>query len=81
MFRARAIPALAAVTLAAAFLPACNIIGPVAYLIEGPGTIEAQYELPDVTTVVYVDDRANVVNPTNLRRVIGDRTSSDLMEK
>ena len=72
---------MAAAALAAGFLPACNILGPVAYIIEGPGTVEAQYILPDVTTVVYVDDRANAVNPTTLRRVIGDRVSSDLMAK
>lgn len=81
MTRAASLAFLTAAVLAAACLPACNIIGPAAYIVAGPGTIDAQYVPPDVTTVVYIDDRANVVNPTTLRRVIGDRTSVDLMQK
>jgi hypothetical protein len=60
-------------------LGGCNIIGPATYIIGGTGYVEPEYILPDVPTVVFVDDRANVVNPVSLRRVIADRVSQDLM--
>src|SRR5687768_12660615 len=60
-------------------LCACNIIGPAAYILEGPPTIAAQHELADVPTVVFIDDRSNVVNPVSLRRVIADKVSEELM--
>lgn len=59
----------------------CNIVGPIAYAIEGTGTTPAQYTLPDVPTVVFIDDRINSVNPTLLRKEIAMRASTDLMEK
>jgi hypothetical protein len=57
----------------------CNIIGPAAYIIEGPPTIEAQHTLLDVPTLVFIDDRGSVVSPSSLRRVIADKTSENLM--
>jgi len=63
----------------ALFIQGCNIVAPVSYLVLGTGTVEAEYVLPDVPTVVFIDDRANVVNPVSLRRVIADRISQDLM--
>ena len=57
----------------------CNIVTPIAYLALGTGNVEAEYVLPDVPTVVFIDDRANVVNPVSLRRVIADKVSQDLM--
>jgi hypothetical protein len=59
----------------------CNIVGPAAYILEGPPKVDAMYVLADVPTVVYIDDRANVVNPISLRRVIADKTSEVLMVK
>jgi hypothetical protein len=65
-----------------ALMPAgCNIVGPAAYMIEGPVKVEAQYALADVPTVVYIDDRSNLVNPISLRRVIADKASEVLMVK
>jgi hypothetical protein len=66
---------------AAALLPGCNIATPIAYVIMGPPTIPPEIELPDVPTVVFIDDRQNVVNPVSLRRVIADRVSQQLMVK
>jgi hypothetical protein len=62
-------------------LGGCNIVGPASYIIAGTGDVDAEYVLPDVPTVVFVDDRANVVNPVSLRRVIADKVSQDLMTK
>jgi len=59
----------------------CNIVGPAAYIVGGPGTIEAEHALADRPTVVFVDDRENVVNPTSLRRVIAEKVSEDLMTR
>lgn len=58
----------------------CNIVGPAAYLIGGGPKVDAEYELLDVPTLVYIDDRRNQVNPISLRKVIADRASADLME-
>lgn len=62
-------------------LPGCNIVGPAAYLVEGPPKVDAQHQLADLPTVVFIDDRRNLVNPVSLRRVIADRASQDLMAK
>lgn len=62
------------------WLGGCNIVTPVSYLVFGPEKVEAQYELKDVPTVVYIDDRQNVVNPVSLRRMIADSASTDLMQ-
>ena len=60
-----------------------NILGPVAYFVEGPPTVDAEYLLPDRPTVVFVDDRANVIgsNAPALRRAIADKVSEELMVK
>jgi hypothetical protein len=69
----------AAVALSA--LASCNIITPVAYAIEGPGQIDAEYTLPDKKTVVFVDDPRNILPRTALRTAIGDAVSFDLMNR
>jgi len=60
-------------------LASCNIVTPVAYAIDGPGQIEAEYTLPDKKTVVFVDDPKNILPRTALRTAIGDAISFDLM--
>lgn len=77
---ARAAAALAAAVLLSA-LASCNIITPVAYAIEGPGQIDAEYTLPDKKTVVFVDDPRNILPRTALRTAIGDAVSFDLMNR
>ena len=70
-----------ALLAAAALLASCNVVGPAAYIIEGPAKVDARYTLADVPTVVYVDDRSNVVNPVSLRRVIAEKVGEVLMVK
>jgi hypothetical protein len=57
----------------------CNIITPVAYAIEGPGKIDAEFLLPNKKTVVFVDDPNNIFPRTTLRSTLGDAVSFDLM--
>lgn len=59
----------------------CNIITPVAYAIEGPGTIDAEFLLANKKTVVFVDDPSNIFPRTTLRAALGDAVSFDLMQK
>ncbi|MEY3025848.1 MAG: hypothetical protein RL136_584 [Planctomycetota bacterium] len=66
-------------TLLALPLASCNIVTPIAYAIEGPGQIDAEYTLPDKKTVVFVDDPENILPRTSLRTTIGDAVSFDLM--
>jgi len=77
----QAIVAILAQAVVLLLVGGCNIVGPASYIVGGTGDVEAEYVLPDVPTVVFVDDRANVVNPVSLRRVIADRISQDLMEE
>jgi hypothetical protein len=71
--------------IAAASLPCaftgCNIVGPAAYILEGPPTIEARHTLLNVPTLVFIDDRSSQVSPVSLRRVIADKASENLMVK
>lgn len=72
-----------AITLAAALalLPivGCNYVAGATLLIKGPPTIPAAYELPEVTTVVFVDDRRNVLPRRVLRETIGRAAESELL--
>ena len=70
-----------ALLLATLAIGACNIAVPAAYIIEGPPSNDAQYTLPDRKVVVFVDDRKNLLSRTQLRTVIGDKVSSDLLAK
>jgi hypothetical protein len=73
--------ARAAAALLALFpLAACNIITPIASVAAGPPTRDAEYRLGDRPTVVFVEDRANVLQRSSLRRVIGEKASEALME-
>lgn len=78
---ARTVAALAAALVVAASA-GCNIIVPVAYIIEGPPTVDAQFKLPaNRRTVVFVDDTRNYLPRTALRTRIGDRISTLLLEQ
>ena len=63
------------------FLVSCNYLVPASYIIDGPPSIDAQYTLPDRKTVVFVDDRTNILSRTQLRAVIGDKVSTVLMKQ
>jgi hypothetical protein len=75
--------AVVVVVAVSATLPGCNIVAPVYYLIEGPPKTPAMYTLPDVPTVVFIDDRNNAIkrNSDILRRRIADETSRRLMKQ
>lgn len=64
-------------------LGGCNIAGPVAYFLSGPPMLEAEYVIEPRPTVVFVDDRANVItaNGTALRLVIAEKVSEELMTR
>ncbi|MBC04627.1 MAG: hypothetical protein CMJ34_15195 [Phycisphaerae bacterium] len=55
----------------AAGIAGCNIVVPVAYVIEGPGTIPAEYDLRQASTAVFIDDSENKFPRTSLRGVLG----------
>ena len=67
--------------LSATVLSSCNILTPIAIIFAPDPKVEAEYELQDRPTVVFVDDRQSLVTPTSLRRIIADRVSQDLMVK
>lgn len=70
---------VATAALAALTSTACNIVGPAAFIIQGPPKQEAAFILPDRPTVVFVDDRKNVLPRTALRTLIGDTAAEELL--
>jgi len=60
-------------------LGSCNIAAVVAYVTSPDPEQEALFELPNVPTVVFVDDRRNVMHPTRLRRVMADKITEELL--
>jgi hypothetical protein len=79
MNRTRALTSLIALVLLTA--AGCNIVAPIAYIIEGPPKVPAEYTLLDRPTVVFVDDRGSVIpaNARAIRRSIADKVSEELM--
>jgi len=57
----------------------CNVIVPVAYVIEGPGTIPADFTLRDTSTAVFVDDRDSAFPRTSLRAMVGSEITDRLI--
>jgi len=78
---ARAIGWFACGTACALTLWSCNIVGPAAWLVAGPAQAEAEYVLPDRPTVVFVDDRRNVIPSQGraLRQRIAEKISQEIM--
>ena len=74
-------PLLMMTMVAAALSGGCNIASGVAYLTTPNPVVEAQYDLRDVPTVVFVDDRRNEVNPVRFRRVVAETASQDLLNR
>lgn len=62
-------------------LCSCNIASTVAYVTAPNPVTEAEYELKDTSTVVFIDDRRNWVSPVRLRRIIGDTASEGLLKE
>lgn len=65
----------------AAVAGGCNIVAGGAYLAYGPPKVPAQFELPDRKMVVFVDDRANRLPRSRLRREIAMATTEELVNK
>ena len=59
----------------------CNIASSVAYFVTPNPSVDAQYDIKDIPTVVFVDDRRNTVNPVRFRRLIAETTSQDLLDQ
>lgn len=59
----------------------CNLAAPASYALFGPGKIDAEHNLAQSRTVVFVDDRQNVLPRTALRALIGEKVSEDLMSQ
>mgnify|MGYP006417164469 CR=1 FL=1 len=65
----------------AVMLSSCNIASVVGYIATPDPQQDALFELQDVSTVVFVDDRRNIMHPTRLRRVVAERVTNDLLTK
>lgn len=73
------LPALVLAVATSAALSGCNLLGPASYIVAGTGSVPAEHKIVDRPTVVFVDDRENVVSPTMYRRVIAEKVSEELM--
>ncbi len=74
--------ALAVLLCTVSLLGACNILGPVAYIVHGPPKVKAKHELnPELKTVIFVDDRANRLPRRSLKNVIGQAAEEMLIAK
>ncbi len=57
----------------------CNVVAGVAYVVSPDPEQEAIFVLPQKKTVVFVDDRRNIMHPSRLKNVLADRTTADLL--
>jgi hypothetical protein len=78
---AAAISAAGAALLALVVPSGCNIVAPIAYAIEGPGTIEAEHTLAAVDTVVLVDDPRSRMPRLPLRVELGEAVGRILLRE
>jgi hypothetical protein len=74
--RRRTLVAAASLSALISAIPACNMVAPALYAVDGPGKIPAEHELAEVRTVVFVDDRRNIFPRTALRTSIGAAIAS-----
>ncbi|MCH2136906.1 MAG: hypothetical protein MK101_10045 [Phycisphaerales bacterium] len=59
----------------------CNIAAAVDAVTRPDPVVEAKHTLPDVATVVFIDDRRNQINPVRVRRQIADEITAVLIEE
>ncbi|MFT5422428.1 MAG: hypothetical protein ACI89L_000185 [Phycisphaerales bacterium] len=60
----------------------CNIVGPVAYAIHGPGNVNAKYELDrKVATVIFVDDPSGRITDRRLRDLMAQTATTVMMSR
>lgn len=79
--RARPAASLVWLVVLLSLLPACNILVPASYVVGGTGMNPAEHELDEVKTLVFVDDRKNVLPRTVLRANLAKSISLMIMEK
>lgn len=71
---------LGSIVLSAAIPAGCNIVGPAVYFIHGPAKTPPQFVLPpDKPTIVFVDDRANILPNRSTRQRIAHAAESALL--
>ena len=72
-----------AIGVAAMTTAGCNVVAPIVYLIEGPPSRDAEFILPQVRTVVFVDDRRNIIrlNARGLRQRMADTLTQELLDR
>lgn len=63
------------------FLQSCNLMAGASYILSEEPQQEAVFVLPDVPTVVFVDDRRNLLHPSRLRRVVADKITELLLKE
>ena len=69
------------VCLVGCLLQSCNLIAGASYILSDEPQQEAVFVLPDVPTVVFVDDRRNLLHPSRLRRVVADKITELLLKE
>jgi len=62
-------------------LGGCNVLTAASFVVRPEPKTQAAYELKDVPTVVFIDDRRNRISPTRLRRTIAEEATIVLMEE
>ena len=77
----RSFVALALVLMLVPLFSGCNILVPASYVVGGTGMNPAEHDLDEVKTLVFVDDRKNVLPRTVLRANLANTISVMLMEK
>ncbi|MCA3003856.1 MAG: hypothetical protein IOD15_00670 [Phycisphaerales bacterium] len=73
--------AVALLALAGLTLPGCNIVGPAILLVHGPEKAKAAYILPEARpTVVFIDDRENLMGTRAARDAMGKAADDALLK-
>ena len=62
-------------------LQSCNIFAGLSFVFSPEPEQEAMYALPNVRTVVFVDDRLNLMHPSRLKRILADEVTNQLLSE
>jgi Na+-transporting NADH:ubiquinone oxidoreductase subunit NqrC len=60
-------------------LVSCNVVAGVLYVTTPDPEQIALFDLPQKKTVVFVDDRHNIMHPSRLKGVVADKVTSELL--
>lgn len=73
---------LVLVGLLLAGVQGCNYVAAAAFVVGGPPKVDAKFTLDKTRkTVVFIDDRTNVVPRRSLRQVMGESAESELISR